>query len=127
MKKIIPLLLAISLIGYGCASVGQSVSVDNFSGHKVTDFNLKTTSGGFDFEYGNLIPNAHSRIGQAGYTGPMKIKPNDTCEATWVDELGQKHEVKIDLNKQSGLGFHPDLLFIINQDGNTMTVKRLKE
>jgi hypothetical protein len=120
------IVLAINLTVGGCASVEQSVSVDNFSGHKITDFTIKTISGGFDFEFGTLIPDAHSQIGQKGYTGPMKIRPDDVCIATWLDEAEQKHEIKIDLSKQTALDSRSDLLFTLKQDG-TIAVEKLKQ
>jgi hypothetical protein len=126
MRKLIVILLTANLIGYGCVSVEQSVAVNNISKQTITEFSLKTASGSFHFVYGILPPNPYPEIAGAGITTGMRIKPNDICIATWLDTSGQRHEVRVDLSKQSGLGSHPNLLFIINQDG-TITVSRLNE
>jgi hypothetical protein len=127
MKKLCLLVLTVlTATGLaGCIST-QSVAVQNAGHERITEFSLKTTSEGFNFRYGTLVPNAYSSIPVATYSGSMRIKPDDVCQVTWLDSSGQKHEAKIDLSKQSKLGIRSDLLFTLNQDG-TITVTKLKK
>lgn len=86
MKAIVLAILSITITG--CAAQWHNVNIDNYTGHTITGFRLRTEPKGFDFNYGVIMSEyQHSPIGEKGYYGPMHIKPNDVCIASWIDIL----------------------------------------
>lgn len=119
MKK--TLLLSLTTVLTGCASMDHTIVVRNATSQKVTELTLQTASAGFEFRYGTLIP-----LAMAGYTGPMRIEKKDICNASWKDASGQEHGVSLDLSRQSLPRFNGNLEFILNEDGSLKVKPRIE-
>ena len=126
MKTKITISCITALFLTGCMATSQDIAVDNYSGHTVRGFTIRTESKSFDFTFGQLNPDDHTPVGQRGYAGPMRIAPHDKCEVLWVDEAGKTQSVKIDLKTEAKLKSNANILFKLTTN-NVIQVSMLPQ
>jgi len=124
LKYILLLTLLTSCSSFVPASE-QNISVDNYSQQTVQGFTIRTQTGAFDFTFGKIDNIHHTEIGQAGYSGPMRIKPTDICNILWIDFNGITQTNIVDLRKIPYIHRGDNLLFTL-QSNNLITVKPFK-
>ena len=129
MKTKLTYITLMAALFTGCTSITtaeQAVAINNLTPEMVSDFWLHTESQSFDFHFGYLAPTDTPEIAGAGCTTQMRIKTNDKCIASWKDIKGVTHTATIDLGKQKGLGFRPNLLFLLKTN-DVLEVTRIEK
>jgi hypothetical protein len=115
IRKAMLLVLMVAMLT-GCSSTYRTIVVKNTGSGPLDNFNLRTFSGGFDVRFGYLAVNPHPGNLGAGFQSEMRIRRADVCILTWTDASGQKHEVQVDLSKESQLAGGRGLLFNVHDD-----------
>lgn len=87
--------LSICVFFSGCASF-KTVVIKNETNGIVKNLHFKTSSGRFDYKYGDLWP----RIGTTTTFHEMSVYKSDTCMITWGDTNGNKFQVTLNLVKE---------------------------
>ena len=111
------LLICLVAGALGCVAADHTVAVRNASSRELSDVRVQTSSRGFRFRFGILVPGATK-----GYSGSMRIQKDDICVLQWKESSGQENEAKIDLKKEAIGKFTGNLEFTLTES-NSVTVK----